>query len=219
MVVEYRFEVVNYSHDGEVIFPATIDPITGVQTSPAVLLQRDSTTHYLLAGFDHAFSSRLSANFRGGAQLRDYENTVGVRTSPYFEGTVNYVLGKDTSVSWNAHYGIEEGDVVFNPTRTTFRTGVQGKHNLTARISASLSIYFDHDDYEGIQVTNPTPPPATVSSPAFTEDAFNIDLALRYAVTRYMGIQTGYDHSEVSSGTAGRDYSRNRVWGGINVAF
>lgn len=215
LVGEYRFQVVSYDHEGEVIVPAT-------PTTPAVLLQRDSTTHFLLAGFDHAFSPRLTTTFRGGVELRDYV-VVGRKDSPYFESTVNYALGKDTSVQWYTRYGTEEGDIQFNPTRTSFRTGLQAKHNLTARISASISMYYDHDDYAEIQTVKPQPHPPppnnVVINPSFTEDAFYVDLSLRYAVTRYLGVSTGYDHSEVSSGTANRDYSRNRVWGGVNVAF
>jgi hypothetical protein len=206
MVFEYRFEAVSYQHEGEMV-PGT-----------ALTLQRDSTTHYLLGGFDHAFSSRLTADVRGGVELREYD-TIGERNSPYFEATVNYVLGKDTSVAWNTHYGIEEGDIALNPTRKTFRTGIQGKHNLTARISASLSLYFDHDNYNETEVPLATTPPSVQINPAFSEDSFNLNLAIRYAMTRYMGIETGYDFSDVSSGQAGRDYTRNRVWGGINVAF
>jgi len=214
LVGEYRYQIVSYLHEGDVI-PGS---------NPPVRLERDSNTHFLLGGFDHAFTPRLSAVFRGGIELRDYES-VGEKDSPYFESTVTYLLGKDTSVQWYTRYGVEEGDIQFNPTRTSFRTGLQGRHNLTARISASFSVYYDHDDYDQTtsQVVNPNPPPAppiiTVINPSFTEDAFYIDLALRYSITRYMGIQTGYDHTEVTSGTVGRDYSRNRVWGGFTVAF
>jgi hypothetical protein len=216
LVVAYRFEAVNYQHEGEVISAARFDPVTGMLISPAVTLQRDSTTHFVLGGFDHAFSPRLSASVRGGAEFRDYE-TVGERSSPYFESTVNYSLGKDTSLSWNMHYGIEEGDIVFNPTRKSFRTGVQGKHNLTARMSATVAFYFDHDDYSETETVIPGLP--TRINPAFTEDTIYFDLSFRYAMTRYMGIQAGYEFSQVSSGLLGRDYSRNHVWAGINVAF
>ena len=212
LVGEYRFQVVSYLHEGDVI-PGSLPPVR---------VERDSTTHFLLGGFDHAFSPRLTATFRGGVELRDYES-VGEKDSPYFESTVSYLLGKDTSVQWYTRYGVEEGDIQFNPTRTSFRTGLQGRHNLTARISASFSVYYDHDDYDETvsEVLNPNPPPATLPlvNPSFTEDAFYIDLALRYSITRYMGLQTGYDHTEVTSGAVGRDYSRNRVWAGFNVAF
>lgn len=213
-VAEYRFQVVSYDNEGAVIVPAIFDS-TGALVSPAVLLHRDSTTHFLLAGVDHAFSSRLTASFRGGAEFRDYAD-IGAKNSPYFEGTVGYLLGKDTSVSWTARYGIEEGDVSLNPTRKTFRTGVTGRHNLTARVSASLSAYYTHDDYAETVTGTPAMP---IINPSITEDTFDLAVSLRYALTHYMGMEAGYNYSDVSSGQVLREYSRNRVWGGFNVQF
>jgi putative beta-barrel porin BBP2 len=194
LIGEYRFQIVNYDQ-----------------------INRDSTTNYLLGGFDHTFGPRLSAVFRGGAQFRSYEDGSD-QNSPYFESSLSYKLGKDTSVVWESRYGIEEGDLVTNSTRKTFRTGIQGRHNLTSRISANLAMYFSNDDYEETRTLDP----ATgkfVTNPSFTENSFNVDLSLRYLVTRYMGIDVGYDHTTVSSGAMSRDYSRNRVWGGVNVSF
>jgi hypothetical protein len=193
LVGEYRFQVVSYEN-----------------------FNRDSTTHYLLGGVDHAFGPRLTANFRVGEQIRDYDQ-FGEQTSPYFESTVNYKLGKDSSAAWSTHYGIEEGDVLTNPTRKTFRTGLTAKRNITARITASLSMFYEHDDYQEQQIVNPAGP-ATIS-PSFSEDWFNIDVGLRYAVTRYLGLEAGYNYSDISSDITLRDYSRNRVWAGLNVAF
>ncbi len=194
IVGEYRFQVVSYAH-----------------------INRDSTTHFMLGGFDHAFSSRLTTTFRGGAELRDYDQ-MGTQDSPYFEGTVSYALGKDTSVTWTAHYGIEEGDVAFNPTRTTFRTGLQGSHRFTARISGSVNLYYNHDDYKETTVAA-TPTTPAFSNPSFNEDTFDAAVSLRFAVTRYLNLEAGYNHAEVSSGVTLRDYSRNRAWGGVNVSF
>ena len=206
-VAEYRFGVVSYQHD--ITVPAVI--VNGVTVVPEMKVQRDSTTQFILAGIDHVFSSRLSASVRGGAEFRDYQDT-GSATSPYFEGTLNYVVGKDTTASWTNRYGIEEGDVATNPTRKTFRTGLQATHKITSRITGNVSAFFTHADYEA--VTTPG-----LISPSFTEDAFDFSLSARYAFTRYVGVEAGYDHAEVSSALPGRDYDRNRVWGGLNVAF
>lgn len=189
LIAEYRFQVVTYDE-----------------------ISRDSTSHFFLGGVDHRFSPRLSANFRSGLQIRDSDE-ISSRASPYFESTVGYILGKDTSVSWTNRYGIEESDVLFNPSRKTFRTGLQLTRTLTPRINGSLSAYYTHDDYDGITI-----PPITVV-PSFTENAFDTALALRYAVTRYFSLEAGFAHTEVSSDLPLRDYSRNRFWGGLNLSF
>jgi hypothetical protein len=195
LVAEYRFQLINYDHN----------------------IDRDSMTHYALGGFDHSFSPRFSASFRGGAEFRNYEdnstnNNTGDRSSPYFEGTLNYALGKDTSIVWTNRYSIEEPDVLINPSRTTFRTGLRVKHSFTPRITANLGAYYQHDDYD--EVINPT-----TIGPAFTEEAFDIAVSVRYAINRFVGVEAGYNRTEVLSDVTLREYSRNRYWGGVNVEF
>jgi hypothetical protein len=211
LVGEYRFELVNYDNEGSVIAPAVFDIITGAKVAPAMHLQRDSTSHLFLAGVDHRFSPRLSVSFRGGVQFRDSDE-FGSRSSPYFESTLSYALGKDTSVSWTNRYGIEESDTLLNPSRKTVRTGLQLSHNLTPRISGSLTTYYENDDYDGINR------PPTVSAP-FTEESFDAAIALRYAVTRYLGLDAGINHTEIWSDIPLRGYSRNRFWGGLSLSF
>lgn len=187
LVAEYRFGVVSYDS-----------------------ISRDSTTHYFLGGLDHKFNPRLSGSFRGGVEVRDFESS-GSHTSPYFEGTLEYALGKDTAISWTNRYSIEESDAQVSQGRRTFRTGLQGKHNFTARISGSFGVYYEHDDYLDFGI------PGVNTS--FTEESVDVSLSLRYAVTRYLGIEAGYSHTEVTSDFAIREYSRNRFWGGLNLAF
>ncbi len=213
LVAEYRFQIVTYDHEGDIIGAPFMTP-----TGPFFpLLDRDSTSHFALLGIDHSFSARLSASLRGGAEFRDYPDaqfTDENRTSPYFEGTVNYALGKNTSVAWTNRYAIEEGDVPLNPTRQTFRTGLRASHDITSRITANLGAYYEHDDYDSVDR-----PGTTNDSAAFTEESFDIALSVRYAITRYFGLEAGYNHTEVWSDIVAREYSRNRYWAGLNLVF
>jgi hypothetical protein len=188
LVVEYRFEVVSYES-----------------------ADRDSTTHFALGGFDYAFNPRLTSSLRAGAQFREYSQGPN-HSSPYFEGTLGYAVGKQTTVEWTNRYSIEESDVALSQGRETFRTGLSARHNFTARISGSLGAYYEHDDYQSLDV-------AGVAIPGFIEESFDCAVTLRYAINRYWGVQAGYNHTEVSSDVALRDYSRNRYWGGLNVSF
>ncbi|MEP6602340.1 MAG: outer membrane beta-barrel protein [Spartobacteria bacterium] len=190
LVAEYRFQIVNYDEN----------------------IDRDSTTHFVLGGFDHSFSPRFSASFRGGAEFRDYEGETRDQSSPYFEGTLNYALGKDTSISWTNRYAIEESDVLINPSRTTFRTGLRLKHNFTQRISMNAAAYYENDEYDGVDTS-------TAFSPSFSEEAFDAAVSLRYAITRHFAVEAGYNHTEIWSDITLREYSRNRYWGGLNVVF
>ncbi len=188
LVAEYRIQWVNYEY-----------------------VPNNSVTNYILGGFDHNFSPRLTASFRGGAQFRDNE-TGGDETSPYFEGTVNYAVGKQTAISWNANYGIQEPDQNFSQSMQTFRTGLTATHNFTPRITGTLGVYYEHDDFQNSFV------PGAVTNGSTQED---IDLAitLRYAITRYLGIQVGYNYTDLWSDIPLQGYTRNRFWGGLNFIF
>ena len=188
LVAEYRYGIVSYEN-----------------------ASLDSTTHFALGGIDHTFNPRLSASFRGGAEFRSYDND-GDRTGPYFEGSVTYVLGKRTSVSWNNHYGLEEPDVAGSQSRTTFRTGLQTKFNLTSRISSSVDLFYVHDEYHGI-TSGP------IMTAPFTENTFDGNLSLHYAITPLIGVQAGYHYTDINSDLLAREYSRNRVSAGVSLTF
>ena len=172
---------------------------------------RDSTTHFLLAGVDHSFTPRLGVSARGGVEFRSYEEN-GDHTSPYFEGTLSYALAPRSSISWTNRYSIEEPDVPGSPMRTTFRTGLQVSYAVTPRITATLSGFYQHDNNDGGQVQANT-------SPSFTENAFDLALAVRYAVTRHFAVEAAYSHTEVTSDISLREYARNRYSLGANYSF
>jgi hypothetical protein len=228
----YTFEAFNYDNSAVGSFSNRVSntfgnefhfqlvPTTslGAEYRYAIVTYEDgslnSTTHFALGGIDHTFNPRLSASLRGGAEFRSYQNHSD-RSSPYFEGTVTYALGKRVSMSWNNHYGIEEPGVVGPQNRKTFRTGLQTKFNLTSRISSNLDLYFVHDNYPSF--ISGTPP---VVTPGFSENTFDGNLSLRYAITSLFGVQAGYHYTDLSSEAQfPRDYSRNRVYAGVSLTF
>ena len=131
IVAEYRYQIVSYFHEGEIIVPAI--KFFGIKLAPPIRLQQDSTTNFFGGGFDHIFNPRLGVSFRGGAEFREFE-AGGDESSPYFDGILNYAVGKRTVVTWSNHYGLEQGSVAANQGRTTFRTGLTAKHDITARL-------------------------------------------------------------------------------------
>jgi len=188
LVAEYRFELVTYED-----------------------VNRNSQTHFALGGFDHSFDPRLSASVRAGAEFRDYESD-GSSTGPYFEGTLKYAVAKQTSVSWTNRYGIEEPDVILSQGRNTFRTGLSAKHDFTPRISATLGVYYQHDDYQSLSQPG-------FFVPGFTEQDADVAFSVRYSITRYLAVEAGYNYTDVWSDIPAREYTRNRYWGGVSVTF
>jgi hypothetical protein len=206
LVAEYRFELVSYLHDGDIISPAQF--IFGIfKIAPAIRLRRDSTTHYVLVGVDHTFTPRLTGSLRAGGEFRDYEASDS-KSGPYVETALNYATGKRSTFSWTNRYGIEEPDVPDVPTRRTYRTGLTWKQELMPRLVGNVGFYFDYDHNEGVS-----------GVPSFDENSFNISISARYKVTHYLGVEAGYDHTEVTSDFSFREYDRNRFYGGLNFAF
>jgi hypothetical protein len=212
LVAEYRYGIISYTNNGEVIIPAQFN-IFGMQIAPPVRLQNDSTTQFALAGIDHIFNPRFTGSLRGGAQFRSYDSD-GNRTGPYFEGTLNYQVGRRTSVSWNSRYGLEEPEVAGAQSRTTFRTGLHAKFDLTSHVSTTLDGYYVHDDYHSLTTTTGVAP-----VPAFSDDSFDIGLSVRYAITPLIAVQASYHYTDITSDVAFREYSRNRFSGGISFTF
>ena len=171
----------------------------------------DSNSHYALGGMDHVFNPRLTGSFRAGAQFKFYDNGED-RTAPYFEGSLIYALGRRTTVSWNTHYGLEEPDLPGEQSRTTFRSGVQTKFAWTSRVSSTLDLYFVHDDYHPLTS-------GLIATPGFSENSFDANLSLRYAITPLIGLQVAYHFTDVTSDVVFREYSRNRVSGGLTQTF
>lgn len=198
VVGEYRFGIVDYTDFDE----------------------RSSTSHFLLAGFDHSFNPRFNMSARGGVEFRSFDNDDdiadfdddegdGDRTHPYGEATVNYALGQRTSVSWFNRYSLEQPDVADAFTRSTYRTSLFLRHNITPRIVAGVNAAFQHDDYEGNLLIDD-----------FTEDAFDIALSVRYAINRNFALDGGYQHTQViSDESLFREFARNRVYGGVTFSF
>jgi hypothetical protein len=177
---------------------------------------RDSTTHFFLGGIDHTFSPRFNISFRGGEEFRSYQAD-GDKSGPYFEGTLNYAIGKRTTVSWNNSYGIEDSSVTANGIRHTFRSGLQVSQQVTPKITATLSFDYEHDQNDA--VTEQFFGFTFTVSPAFAENDLALRFNLRYAITPHLGIDLGYDRAQVISDLSFREYSRNRVYGGLNFTF
>ena len=184
-VGEYRFEAIDYQS----------------------FSVRNSTTHYALAGIDDDFNPELKLTVRGGATFRSYTDD-GSRIDPHFESSLTYAGAHNSTLSWTTSYGLEEPNASSLLSRTTFRTGLEFKYDLTARISSTFSGYYHHDQDEGL---------AGVAG--FSEDAFDLSLDCRYAINRRFAFDLGIEHSEIDSGVAARDYSRNRYFTGLTFTY
>ncbi len=168
---------------------------------------RDAFSQYVLAGVDHRFTQRLSGAFRAGAEFRDFEE-VGMETSPFFEGSLTYLLPRDASLRWLARYGFEFSDTIGAEERRTFRTTLSYNQRFTASLSGNIGLSYVHSDYE-----------TGVGSGDFSDDTFGLSVGLSYAFTRNVALTTSYNFQFAESDLDFRDYTRNRYTIGLQVRF
>lgn len=192
-------------------------------------VNNDSYTHFALGGVDYSFSQRLKATVRAGAEFRRYFDAIGDETSPYAEGAVTYDISKNSHVSLNGRYSIEEGVLYTagNSKADTFRVGVDFTQNFTARISGYAAFYYTHAHYQtltqqniDVGVTNNNLNDLTLQN--FDENTYDVSVGFRYAINRHLAAEIGYTHTTFDSQVSelvDRSYDRNRYFGGLRVAF
>jgi hypothetical protein len=182
LVGEYRFETINYD------------------TAPT-----DSTTHYLLAGFNHHLTEHLIVHVRGGESFRSLEND-GNTASPYFEGSLGYV-SSNHSLNWMSSYGYEAPTATGATTTKTWRTGLNLTYDLTSRLSSTTGVYYHHDENQG----------GTGSTG--TQDSFDLTLGLRYTINKRFTLHADYNHTTLGSLGTTPGYSRNRYSAGLSYTY
>jgi hypothetical protein len=182
LVGEYRFEMINYD------------------TAPI-----NSTTHYVLAGFNHHLTEHLVFHVRGGESFRSLEND-GNMVNPDFEGSLDYV-SSNHSLRWTTSYGFEAPSAENVSTRKTLRTGLTLTYDLSSRISSTAAVYYHHDENQG------------GTGSVGTQDSFDLTLGLRYTINKHFALHVDYNHTMQGSLGSTPGYSRNRYFGGLTYIY
>ncbi len=170
----------------------------------------DSITHFGLLGVNQTIGPRLSYSLRGGAQYRTSDQSDSI--SPYFEGSVSYVLTRSSLLSWVNQYGIQEGALAGQGRRTNYHTGINLSYRWTARISSQLGFYYDHNEQSGNNG-------AVANSLGSGDDDLNLNLSTRYVINRFASVEAGYSFTDLMSQQDLASYTRNRVHLGVNLGF
>jgi hypothetical protein len=178
LVGDYRYEVITYD------------------TAPS-----DSTTNYVLAGFDHRLTEHLVIHALGGEAFRSLESA-GDRVDPYVEGSLGYV-SSNHSLTWTTSYGYETPNSQDVSIRKTLRTGVVLTYGLTSRLNSTTGVYYHHDDNSG----------------AGTQDSLDLSVALRYTINKHFTFGVTYAYTTQGSLGATPGYSRNRYFAGLTYTY
>lgn len=171
----------------------------------------DSISNYFLLGFEHTFSPKLNISALAGAEIRD-SDTLGTKTSPYFEGGITYIYGLYSNVELTGRYGFENSNVGnarnnrFGPNENrTARVGLRLNHGFSAKLSLFGSAYYHNNNYEGFI--------------SYTDNIINLTGGLRYAINRNWTVETSYSYTNLWSDQGFRDYQKNRVNLGGRFSF
>jgi len=178
LVLDYRYEVIDYD------------------TAPS-----DSTTNYVLAGFDHHLTEHLIVHALGGEAFRSLQNA-GDMANPYMEGSLAYT-SSNHSLTWTTSYGYETPNSQDVQIRTTLRTGLVLTYGLTSRLSSTTGVFYHHDDNQGTG----------------TQDSFDLSVGLRYMIDKHFTLNVNYEHNTQGSLGSTPGYTRNRYFAGLTYTY
>jgi hypothetical protein len=108
---------------------------------------RDSQSHFALAGVDHAWSERFSGSFRAGAEFFRSDRTKN--TAPYGEVALNYAVARQTQARWFGAVGFDGAELGAYQSRYSARTGVNVNHQINKRIGLNGGLQYAYSAFEG----------------------------------------------------------------------
>lgn len=163
---------------------------------------KNSTSNFLLAGFDYQFLEELTILARVGVDLRNRDSAPD-ETSPYGELTAVYQLGERSFVSGAFTYGIFETsdttqfldseDAIFLVNSEVF---------VTDFIAVSGSVLFQYSQLQGR---------AGNGFGDADERTVRTGLGISYLPTPHWAIIANYDYDFVDSDVPSRNQVRNRI--------
>ena len=185
LVGEYRFRITNYDQASS----------------------NDFTSHYALAGIDHAWSERTTGTLRLGAEF--YESDRVSETSPYGEIGINHATSKKTTLHLYGSAGFDGAELSGYNSRYSYRTGITANHRVTERFSVNGGLHYINSDFEGDgEVTEDV-----------NEQQINATAGLAYRLWNNVSMDAQYSYTLLNSDDELREYDRNRVSLGLSAEF
>lgn len=166
----------------------------------------DSQTLYLLIGGEYALTKRISTSLRLGESFRTFD-TGGSTATPYLEATGSWRYSPRGFLSLNSRFGFEESGSAEAET-LAFRTGLSAVHAFSSRLRGSAGLTYVH------RTTT-----FEASDLDFTEQTFDVNVGLEYALSKRMSLNASYVFTTTISDSEVNDYYRNRIFLGMQYNF
>lgn len=166
----------------------------------------DTTTTYLLLGFEAKLSARLSGTLRLGESMQEFVDSGEKSSTPYLEGTVAYILSPTASLNLNGRFGFEEPNSP-GQQRLVYRMGLNFTKAFTPRLNGVASGTYLHErsSAEGVEDS--------------ISDTFDGSVRLEYQVTRRFSLNTSLSYTTLHASEKFRDYFRTRFFIGGDYTF
>ena len=175
----------------------------------------DSSSEFLLGGFDFMFSQRFTGTLRVGEEYRSYaEADMQTAATPYLESNLIYGYGKASSLNWTNRFGFEENSTNTSQRQQTFRSGLSVNQVLSAKLRLSLGLNFNHSTYTTI-----TGPQATAGTSQRAQENVSASLGFQYQATRTVSIFGSYTHTRIMTDEEWTTYSKNTTFLGVTYQF
>ena len=162
------------------------------------------------AGIDWAALPSVTIGLRGGVTEADLDGGLGSYTAPYASATLNWQLGERSSLNFNYIHNVVPTDVFTAEGQEADRFGAAFVYNITPRVTAHLEGTYTHSQYTSELVS---------AGPSFNEDVVGFDTGLQYHLNSYLDFEGGYVFTDVSSGIAAREYTRDQFYLGVRGTY
>jgi len=211
--VGYTLSLVRYTAD-KTIAPSQL---VGSKIVNYTSESRDYNAHYGYVGVQHQFNPNFSSSARAGASYVDsYNNPAGSSTSvaPYADVTATYTYLPGSYVQGGFRQDINStsevqpgnnGDLTQYQETSTFFFDIT--HQITPKLTGTVISQYSYSSFkDGAYSGKP-------------ENWLNVGVNLAYAINHYLSAEAGYNFDELFSDVPGRDYTRNRVYFGLNASY
>jgi hypothetical protein len=207
-VFGYQFGYNDYSGDSAMYFDAFGNKVTSDV--------RDSYNHYIYGGIDHSFTAKLKGSIRLGAQYVDYTDALpgtDNKWTPYADSSLTYTYMPDSYLQVGVKVTRLATDIVSpdssGPTEDQEARTIYAmvNHKFTSRFTANIIGQYQNAEF---------------SEGAFDNDKdklYLIGVNLDYALTKYFGLEAGYNYDKLDSDVPNRSYNRNRFYFGIRATY
>jgi hypothetical protein len=179
---------------------------------------KDSRSHTIYGGAQHAFTPTLSGTVKGGAQYYDYYNDPNGDSewSPYGVVNLKYQFRSTTSLDAGFSYSRSAADqagagipsAYIKDTEVALFYG-SITHEIVAHLVGTARATLQNATYNG-------------GGPNFDDKSymfFGVGCDLAYQFTPNISAHAGYNYDNNDSDIAGQSYHRNRVYLGVTAGY